>query len=116
LEYDANFGALVRKKAKYPLDGLPLVVGTACLLKQFHSSYTEKLLSYLGQFVRSNLQLVFCEVDNKAQEVPREILNTLIFMEQLCHYTSVSRSVVHSFVPPYIFDALRFTLIHPVKK
>ncbi len=106
----------MRKKAKYPLDGLPLVVGTACLLKQFHSSYTEKLLSYLGQFVRSNLQQVFSEVDNKALEVPREILNTLIFMEQLCHYASVPRSVVHSFVPPFIFDALRFTSINPAKK
>jgi hypothetical protein len=109
LEYDTNFGALVRKKAKYPLDGLPLVVGIACLLKQFHPSYTEKLLSYLGQFVRSNLQQVFSEVDNKAQEVPREILNTLVFMEQLCHHSSVPRSVVHSFVPPYIFDAMRFS-------
>lgn len=91
------------------------MVGLACLLKQFHPSYTEKLLLYLGQFVRSNLQQVFSEVDSKAQEVPREILNTLVFMEQLCSYASIPRSVVHTFVPPYIFDALRFSAA-PVKK
>jgi len=97
----------VRKKSQYPLDGAPLAVGLACLLKQFHPSYTKKLLSYLGQFVRSNLQQVFSDVDTKTLEVPREILNMLIFMQQLCHHTSVPRSVVHEFVPPYIFDALK---------
>lgn len=123
LEYDANFGALVRKKAVIPLDGAPLAVGLACLLKQFHPSYTQKLMSYLGQFVRSNLQQVFSEADggssskDKAvQEVPREILNMLVFMDQLCHYSSVPRSAVHEFVPPYIFDALRFAAAGAPKK
>jgi hypothetical protein len=101
----------VRKKSKYPLDGIPLAVGLACLLKQFHPSYTRKLISYLGQFVRSNLQSVFMEVDTKPQEIPREVLNTLVFVEQMCHYASVPRSVVHMFVPPYIFDALRFSAV-----
>lgn len=91
------------------MDGIPLVVGLACLLKQFHPSYTLKLLAYLGQFVRSNLQEAFSEVDNKAVEIPREVLNTLVFMDQLCSYSSIPRSTVHAFVPPYIFDALKFT-------
>lgn len=119
LEYDTNFGALVRKKALYPLDGVPLAVGLACLLKQFHPSYTRKLMCYLGQFVRSNLQQVFSpEADVKAvvQEVPREILNMLVFMDQLCHYASVPRAAVHEFVPPYIFDALRFAAAGAPKK
>ena len=115
LEYDANFGALVRKKTQYPLDGVPLAVGLACLLKQFHPSYTRKLMSYLGQFVRSNLQQVFGDTDKQVQEVPREVLNMLVFMDQLCHYSSVPRSVVHEFVPPYIFDALRFAATPPKK-
>ena len=116
LEYDPNFGALVRKKALYPLDGVPLAVGLACLLKQFHPSYTRKLMCYLGQFVRSNLQQVFSEADNKVQEVPREILNMLVFMDQLCHYASVPRAAVHEFVPPYIFDALHFAAAAAPKK
>ncbi|KAJ1434034.1 WASH complex, subunit strumpellin [Ochromonadaceae sp. CCMP2298] len=108
LDYDANYGSLVRKKAQYPLDGAALAVGLACLLKQFHPSYTRQLMSYLGQFVRSNLQQVFSDVDTKAAEVPKDVLNVLIFMEQLCHYTSIPRSAVHEFVPAYIFDALKF--------
>lgn len=100
-----------------PLDGTPLAVGLACLLKQFHPSYTQKLMAYLGQFVRTNLQQVFSEAEVKSvQEVPREILNMLVFMDQLCHYASVPRSAVHEFVPPYIFDALRFSAAGPPKK
>ena len=99
----------MRKKSTVPFDGIPLAAGLACLLKQFHPAATRKLLAYLGQFVRTTIQQVFSEVDTKVVEVPREVLNTLIFMEQLCHFASVPRSVVHAFVPPYIFDALRFS-------
>lgn len=110
----------MRKKALYPLDGVPLAVGLACLLKQFHPSYTRKLMCYLGQFVRSNLQQVFSEdtsnAKDKVQEVPREILNMLVFMDQLCHYASVPRAAVHEFVPPYIFDALHFAAAGAPKK
>mmetsp|Transcript_16583 Transcript_16583/g.22822 ORF Transcript_16583/g.22822 Transcript_16583/m.22822 type:complete len:460 (-) Transcript_16583:75-1454(-) len=108
LDYDANFGALVRKSSKYPLDGIPLAVGLACVLKQFHPAYTKKLVSYLGQFVRSNLQQIFIDVDNKIPDMPRELLNVLVFMDQLCHYSSIPRALVHKYIPPYIFDALKF--------
>ena len=73
LEYDVNFGALVRRKSKYPLDGLPFVVGISCLLRQFHPAYSRKVLSYMGQFVRSSLTEAFSEVDAKAGEIPRDI-------------------------------------------
>lgn len=107
MEYDPNFGALVRKKSKFPVDGIPFVVGLACILKQFHPSYTKMLLTYLGQFVRSHLQDAFYEVDNKVADVPKEVLHTMIFIEQLCAYSSIPRSVVYKFIPPYIFDSLK---------
>lgn len=109
LEYDGNFGALIRRKAKYPLDGVPMVVGIACLLRQFHPSYTRKVLAYIGQFVRASLSEVFADVDNKAEEVPRDVLNVLVFLEQLCKHTGTPRELVHDFVPSYIFDALSFS-------
>jgi WASH complex subunit strumpellin len=112
LEYDINFGTLIRKKGAYPLDGTPLAVGLACMLRQFHPAVTRKLISYLGQFVRTTIQGVFTDVDTKAVDIPAEAINTLIFMEQLCRYASVPRSVVHAYVPPYIFDNLNL----PVKK
>ena len=106
LEYDENFGTLMRKKAAYPLDGVPLAVGIACLLRQFHPAVTRKLLAYLEQFVRTTIQEVCGEVDRKAIDIPLEVQNTLVFMDQLCHYTSVPRSSVHAFVPAFIFDRL----------
>jgi len=104
LEYDINFASLIRKKGVYPLDGTPLAVGLACMLRQFHPAVTRKTLSYLGQFARTTVQSVFADVDTKSVEIPAEISHTLLFMEQLCHYASVPRSVVHAYVPPYIFD------------
>ena len=106
LEYDLNFATLVRKKGIYPLDGTPLAVGLACLLRQFHPAVTRKLICYLGQFVRTTIQSVFTDVDTKAVDIPEQAVHTLIFLEQLCHYASVPRSVVHAYVPPYIFDSL----------
>eukprot|EP00605_Chrysophyceae_sp_TOSAG23-4_P000393 GSChrysophyteH1.ASY1.ANO1.449.1 assembled CDS len=107
LEYDINFATLVRKKAAYPLDGTPLAVGLACLLRQFHPAVTRKLICYLGQFVRTTIQSVFSDVDTKAVDIPEQAVHTLLFLEQLCHYASVPRSVVHAYVPPYIFDSLQ---------
>lgn len=106
LDYDSNFGTLVRKKEGYPLDGTPLAVGLACLLRQFHPAVTRKLLAYLGQFVRTTIQTVFGNVDSKAIEIPSEVVNTLVFMDMLCAHTSIPRSSVYAFVPPYIFDKL----------
>lgn len=109
LEYDGNFGSLVRKKSSTLLDGVPLVVGVACLLKQFHQSVTRHVIMYLGQYVRTAIQTVFgsSEADAKAVEVPTEIVNILIFCNQLCQYTSIPRTVVYAFIPPYIFDAVK---------
>jgi hypothetical protein len=101
-----NFGALVRKKSKFPVDGMALVVGIACLLKQFHPSYTRKIFSYLGQFIRTSLSDAFADVDTKPEEIPREIVNTLIFIDQMCTFTSTPRQLVYDYVPAYIFDAL----------
>lgn len=89
----------------YPLDGIPFVVGLATVLKQFHGSVSKQLLAYLGQFVRTTIQQIFAEVDNKVVDVPLEVINTLIFMEQLCYYLNIPRSSIHNFVPSYIFDA-----------
>ena len=43
LEYDKDFGALVRKKPSFPVDGVPLVVGFATLLRQFHPTVTRQV-------------------------------------------------------------------------
>ena len=75
----------------------------------------------MGQFIRNHLHHLFSteNFDTSSSttttkgglisEVPKEILNILIFIEQLCHYSSIPRNIVHEFIPPYIFDALKFS-------
>lgn len=111
MEYDANFGALVRQKERFPLDGHPLVAGLCCLLRQFHPSTTRHLFAYLGQFVKSTIQTALqdCDSASKAVDIPKEVVNTLIFMDQMCQYADMPRSVVYAFVPPYVFDAIKFS-------
>ncbi len=108
LDYDKNFGALVRRKAGFPLDGVPLTVGISSLLKQFHPVVTKKLISYLGQYIKVSIHAVLhSDVESKGVEIPSEVQNTLIFMNQLCHYSSIPTTVIHTYVPPYLFDAIR---------
>lgn len=87
------------------------MAGLCCLLRQFHPSATRHLFSYLGQFVKSTVQsaLMDCDASSKVVEIPKEVINTLIFMDQMCQYADMPRSVIYAFVPPYIFDAIKFT-------
>ena len=77
-----------------------------------HPSATSKLLSYLGQYVRAQIQQTFGDSDAvdgdkaKALEMPSMVVKILIFLEQLCRLSSISRSAVHAYVPAYIFDSL----------
>ena len=113
MEYNNACGTLVSKKGGDPMDGTPLVAGLACLLKQMHPSATVKLMSYLGQYVRTCIQHTFFDSDvegrkgKPAPEIQPLVLNILMFMDQLCKFSSISRTVVHAHVPAYIFDALK---------
>lgn len=110
MEYDSSFGALVRRKSNIPLDGIPLVTGISCLLKQFHPSTTRQLISYLGQFIRCTVQHALQENDGnnaKAVEIPKEVVNTILFLDHLCQYSSIPRETVYAYVPPYIFDEVK---------
>ena len=79
-----NFGCLVRRKQGDAIDGIPLIVGVATVLRQFHPSYCRKFLAYLGQFVRSNIDFTLTREGNKLSNVPFEVMNTIIFIEQFC--------------------------------
>jgi hypothetical protein len=46
-----------KPKDKSSVDAIPFVVGVITLLKQFHSVYTQQFLAYLGQYVRSLINI-----------------------------------------------------------
>lgn len=106
LEYDRDFGSLARV-AQNPIDGTPLVIGILTIFKQFHPSFTQKFLAYLGQYVRSRIN----DVASSKSDQPTlsvDILNTLIFLIHFCRSSNIPTSVLHNYVPAYIFDAIQF--------
>ena len=104
MEYNTIYGSLVSKKSSYSIDGIPLVSGISCLLKQMHVSVTYKLMSYLGQYVRSKIHQIFPENDNitvgwdDGLQIPELASSIIIFLEQLCWFSPMhlrERSSVH---------------------
>ena len=114
MKYDPHFGTLVRRQQNYLIDGIPVVVGLSCILHQIHPLATKKLISYLGQYVRTQIQKVFGNSDNELVskelvniEIPLDITNILIFLDQLCKFSSIPRATIHEYIPSYIFDAIK---------
>ncbi len=109
--YDVDFGTLRRGKSSYPLDGWPVVAGMACLLKQFHPSYTSSLLAYMGQFVRCTVHSVLNEQgSSKAPtglaDLPREVQNTVIVMHQLGQTLRLDKGVVEEHLPQFLAESV----------
>jgi len=103
---DKHFGTLIRSKTKFQLDGIPLVVGCATLLKQFHPAAMEQVVAHLGQFVRVSLRELSGTGKDASLNMPPETANVLFFLDQLCYLGYISRATVYRAVPPYVFDSL----------
>ena len=112
LLYDTAFGSLSRE-GKNPIDGGPLVVGVLTIFKQFHPSYTQQLLSYLGQYVRAKISTIFTrnpKLDSSPTvTLPVGVLNILIFLIQFCRLSNIPQHVLHSYIPSFIFDAIQYS-------
>lgn len=107
LQYDKDFGALVRVKNS-PLDGWPLVAGMATLLKQFHPSYASSVVAYLGQFVRSTVHGVLAPSSGNSglTELPKAVANTLHFASQLATTMNLPRQDLFKHVPTYLANTI----------
>eukprot|EP00455_Lapot_gusevi_P055397 TRINITY_DN9002_c0_g1_i3.p1 TRINITY_DN9002_c0_g1~~TRINITY_DN9002_c0_g1_i3.p1 ORF type:complete len:733 (-),score=209.92 TRINITY_DN9002_c0_g1_i3:77-2275(-) len=106
LTFHPRWGMLVRVSKNDPIDGVPFVLGVLALLKQFHSSHTEKFLAYLGQFVRFSVSAAAVG-DTPPAELPPDVLSVMLFLEEFCKYALIDREAVASVIPPYIFDRFR---------
>jgi WASH complex subunit strumpellin len=58
--YDKHLAILnpVTPRKKGGIDSTPFILGYITMLKQFHSIHTQKLLSYIGQYVRAHVNLI----------------------------------------------------------
>jgi WASH complex subunit strumpellin len=111
LQYSTDFGTLVRSKSSFPLDGWPLSVGMASLLKQFHPSYARSVLAYLGQFVRSTITSSVAAATGSgksegAADIPKEVTNTIVFSRQVAESLKMSSAEMNEHCPQFITESL----------
>ena len=59
LPCDGAADSLIRLKTTYEMDGAPLLIGVATLLKQLHPSVTRQVLAFLSQYVRLQIAASF---------------------------------------------------------
>ncbi|CAG5129653.1 unnamed protein product, partial [Candidula unifasciata] len=104
LVYVRSIDSLTCKKPTEPLDAPPFVVGIYTLLKQSHTDNTNLFLAFLGQYVRSMVEAMN---STKEPTMSQDVLNVLVFLEDFIFYSGLSRKLVESFVPDYIFDEFR---------
>ncbi|WAR23300.1 WASC5-like protein [Mya arenaria] len=88
LTYNKAISGLVCKKPADPLDAPPFVIGCITLLKQFHVDNTDNFLALMGQYVRS---FVDAMPGSKTADMPAEILNLLVYIEEFIYFSSSSR-------------------------
>lgn len=103
-QYSRTVATMMSKKATDALDGLPFVIGCLTLLKQFHSEVTDTVLSLLGQYIKS---VIHEAPSSKVGELPTEVINVLLFLEDFGHYSETPRKVLESYIPSYVLDEFR---------
>ncbi|EDO30084.1 predicted protein [Nematostella vectensis] len=108
LIYMKSAGTLVARKPTDQVDSAPFVVGMITVLKQFHSEYSEQFFACCGQYVRSLVEAAATNI--RTNELPQEIVNLMIFLEDYLSYSQQPRKVVEAHIPTYIFDQFRHDL------
>jgi len=108
LEWNPKLCTLTNKTKGYPLDGAPFIMGVITILKQFHSSHTHTFLAYLGQYVRANVSAA-AGAGDKAANIPNDVINVLLFLEEFCRFSYMSRKAIEALVPSYLFDRFVYT-------
>jgi len=106
LVYDSDFGSLIKRRGADSLDGVPLVFGIATLLKQLHPNTTKQLLAYIGQYVRT--AVFHCFSSSKPSPLGVDVVNMLLFVQQLCRVAKIPNRVLDPFIPSYVFDAVDY--------
>lgn len=101
LKWNKRLNTLDSKNQKDPIDGAPLVVGVITIFKQFHSSQTQQFIQYLAQYVNVT---VSNECSPKTTALPPHAVSVLLFLEQFCSFSKMSRKAVDSLLPSYLMD------------
>lgn len=111
LDYDENFGTLIRKKPTFHLDGYVLVVGISTILKQFHPSYTSQLLKMIGQYIRISVDAVYKANNGRFNyqdsELPEDVLHLIFFTRELCNCLNIPKEAVPQILPRHVVRSVK---------
>ncbi|KAJ4457254.1 putative WASH complex subunit 5 [Paratrimastix pyriformis] len=114
LALDPSVGHLLlaRQPGKEPIDGIPLVVGMATLLRQFHASQLQGFLEYLGQYLRVATEgqreaLAQAMKEGRPAELDGETRALLHFAEDFCRFGHLPRQALDAVIPAFLFDSFR---------
>jgi WASH complex subunit strumpellin len=72
------------------IDGVPLVIGTVTLLKQYHYEHRNTFLAIISQYIRSIVEQYSLQ---KTTDIPVEVVNILNFVEEFVYYSRLDRKV-----------------------
>ena len=75
---------------KEVIDGVPLVIGTMTLLKQYHYDHRNTFLQIISQYIRSVVEQYSLQ---KTSDLPVEVTNILNFVEEFVYYSRLDRKV-----------------------
>ncbi|XP_065842936.1 WASH complex subunit 5-like isoform X2 [Oscarella lobularis] len=106
LAYHKSVGSMVCKKPVDPLDGPPFIVGTLTLIRQYHTDNLDKFIALMGQYVRAMVVATSGSKD-KSADLPGDVINALVFLEEMINYGKLPRKAVEVHVPGYVFDEFR---------
>jgi WASH complex subunit strumpellin len=102
LMYNKDIDCIVSRKRDDSLDGVPFVIGLVTILRQFHHTEREFFLAYMGQYVRSNVDVL--NVDKKNVEMPENVTLVLRLLQMFCKYSGTTTDkALESFIPSYLF-------------
>ncbi|GIY78616.1 WASH complex subunit 5, partial [Caerostris extrusa] len=104
LFYEKNIDALISRKITDGIDGLPFLIGSLTFLHQFHQEHKNIFLAFMGQYCRSVIDGLR---DSNKNEVPAEMVNSLVYLEEFSRYGQLPRKAITNHVPDLVIDEAR---------
>uniref|UniRef100_A0A1A9W7M3 WASH complex subunit strumpellin n=1 Tax=Glossina brevipalpis TaxID=37001 RepID=A0A1A9W7M3_9MUSC len=104
LQYSPQLQKLQMKSPKDQIDAMPLMVGLATILQQFHQDVKLLYLTYLCQFVTI---MVENNLSGK-NELSAEVVTTLHFMETFTSLCKLPRTVLTEHLPVIILNQYEY--------
>lgn len=90
--WSASLAALTELKGKLAdesIDGVPLVSGVACILRQFHAGSTDAYIAYLSQLMRCHVHVAFSAAGARPAEPPADACALLRYLELFSRHAGV---------------------------